>query len=53
MTLVSPGQDPDNAPEEVVPTGGTAGQYLVKMDSTDHAMRWQTPPSAWTFEFYS
>ncbi len=52
MTLVQLGQDPDNSPLEVVPTGGVAGQYLAKTSSTDHAMQWMTPPSAWTFEFY-
>ncbi|WP_428559508.1 MAG: hypothetical protein ACP59X_14335 [Solidesulfovibrio sp. DCME] len=52
MTLVQLGQDPDNAPREVVPTGGSAGQYLAKTSSADYAVQWVTPLSAWTFEFY-
>ena len=29
-----------------VPTGGTAGQVLAKIDSTNYNTQWVTPPSS-------
>jgi hypothetical protein len=34
--------EPTNIP---VPTGGTAGQYLAKIDSTNYNTAWQNPPT--------
>jgi hypothetical protein len=35
----------DGAPGQGVPTGGTVGQVLAKIDSTDYSTEWVTPAS--------
>ena len=42
----TPGNDGiDGAPGQGVPTGGSAGQHLAKIDGTDYNTRWVDPPT--------